>query len=327
MKNKPFRILFMGTDHLSLQCLNQLINNVEFEITGVVTPPPRLKGRGLNYIPSLVAKRAKELSYPVLTPHNLNSPEFLSEVKNLNAHWVIVLSYGKLLPQSFLSLFPQKALNFHASLLPSWRGAAPIQRAIMAGDQKLGMCLQIMEKHLDTGPLIGSHLFKMNTAWDATNVYSKMESLIAALLMDLLKYMKGQIIPTPQDHSKATYAHKINKKECLIIWNQPASQICNNIRALVKGPQAYTIYNKKRLKIYKATLCLQDEYISLQNEPISFLNNKFSAGQIIHINSDYFIVACKNSLLKITQVQPESKKIISVKEFIKGYNLKLNTIL
>ena len=314
MKQEKFSIVFLGTDYISLQGLNQLLKRPEFKITGIITQPSRSKGRGLHCISSPVAQRAKELSLPILTPDNLQSPEFLSEVENLKAKWAVLLSYGKILPGDFLSLFPKRALNFHASLLPRWRGAAPIQRAIMAGDRELGMSLQVMEPQLDTGPLIGLRSFKMEIEMDAADAFNKMELLIQELLTDLLEYMKGHCIPVPQDENQAVYAHKIDKKESQIVWNAPSIKIFNQIRALVRGPQAYTFYNEKRIKIYKAQCFLED-------------SSPASPGQIVDIGSDYFKVACRDSILSIIQLQPESKKIMSAGEYIKGYNLKMGACL
>ncbi len=312
MKHSTFPTLFLGTDHLSLQCLNRLIEHPEIEIKGVVTQVIRPKGRGMRFLLSPIAQRGNELSLPVFTPHDLRSSEFLYQIKQLKVEWVILLSYGRILPPCFLSLFPEKAMNFHASLLPRWRGAAPIQRAIMAGDQELGMSLQVMENRLDTGPLIGSRSFKMGKEMDATEVFKKMEFLIQELLVDLLEYMKGKRTSIPQNGTP-TYAHKLSKKESRIVWNNTALQISNKIKALVIGPQAYTTYKGKRIKIYKAK-CISEEV-------------NITPGQIISINSDSFQVACRDSVLSIMSLQPESKKKMSAAEYIRGYHLKAGDTL
>ena len=309
MKSSAFPIVFLGTDQIALKGLNRLIQHPEFEVTGIITQVPRRKGRGLPSLMSPVAQRAEELSLPVLTPDNLKSPEFLSLVKNLKAQWAILLSYGKILPPDFLSLFPGRALNFHASLLPRWRGAAPVQRAIMAGDEKLGMSLQIMESKLDTGPLIGTRLFKMDLEMDAVDAFNKMDILIQELLSDLLEYMKGRLVPVPQDESQAFYAHKIDKKESRIVWEEPALKIFNHIRALVMGPQAYTFYKDKRLQIYKTRYSSEERVVD-------------TPGRIVELGADYFKVACGDSVLSIIQLKPESKKVMSAGEYIRGYNIK-----
>ena len=309
MKQQVFPIIFLGTDDISLHGLNQLIQHPAFKIKGVITQKARPKGRGMRSLLSPVAKRAEHFSLPVLMSDNLKDSDFLSKVKGLGAQWAVLLSYGKILPKAFLSLFPEKALNFHASLLPRWRGAAPIQRAIMAGDRKLGMSLQVMEPRLDAGPLIGVRSFELTAEMDAIDAFRKMESLIGELLTDLLEYMKGRRVPVPQE-GEQTYARKIDKKESQIIWDESALKIYNQIRALVRGPQAYTVYKGKRIKIYKAQYCFDNTLDVLP-------------GQTVEVSSDYFKVACRKSVLSVIQLQPESKKIMSAGEYIRGYNFKM----
>ena len=313
MKSSAFSVLFLGTDHIALRGLNRFVEHPKFNVKGVITQIPKKKGRGQHFLMSPVAKRAKELLLPVLTPDNLRSPAFLSKVKELKAPWAVLLSYGKILPEDFLSLFPGRALNFHASLLPQWRGAAPVQRAIMAGDQTLGMSLQLMESTLDTGPLIGTRMFKMGMEMDAVDVFNKMDLLIQELLSDLLKYMSGSLVPVPQSEGAFLYAHKIDKKESRIVWNEPALKVFNQIRALTIGPQAYTFYKGKRLKIYKVRYHSEEHTV---NTP----------GEIIELSSDSFKVACRDSVLSVIQLQPESKNIMSAGEYIRGYNIKTGDI-
>jgi len=310
----PFPILFIGTDRLSVHCLNELIKHPGLEVKSIITQANKPKGRKMRSLASLVAHRASALSLPFLTPEDLKSNEFLSKVEDTKADWIVLLSYGKILPKKLLSMFPERAINFHASLLPRWRGAAPIQRAIMAGDSHLGMTLQIMNPQLDKGPIISSRSFKMEEEMDAETVFLKMEDLIKDLLPDLIAYMKGFITPKPQGEEQAIYAHKIDKKESRIIWNDPAIKVFNQIRALVMGPQAYAFDPRsKRVKVYKAKYL--NKNIS-QNPP----------GQVIDIGPDHFKLACYHSILSILKLQPESKKIMSAADYIRGYNIKVGDI-
>ena len=330
MKHQVFSVIFLGTDDISLQGLNHLLRHHEFEVKGIVTQKSRRQGRGMRFLDSAVAQRAKELSLPVLTPDNLKDPDFLSQVKKLQAKWLVLISYGKILPPVLLSMFPERALNFHASLLPRWRGSAPIERAIMAGDKKLGMSLQVMTPHLDTGPLIGTRSFEMNMEMDSSYAFKKMTDLIQDLLTDLREYMKGRLTPVLQDETQVSYAQKIDKKESRIIWNESSLKIFNKIRALVKGPQAYTLYKGKRIKIYKAKWDIEHETSSSFQSDFAVsissteLKNDtgFSPGQVVKTGSDHFKVACGDSSLSVIQVHPESKKIMSAGEYIRGYNLK-----
>ena len=311
MTSKIFPLIFLGTDHISLSALDQLIEHPAFEVKGVISGGVKRRGRGMSFLASPVAQRSKELGLCVLSPDNLKDPVFLKEVKKWQAEWAILLSYGKILPQEFLDLFPKRALNFHASLLPRWRGAAPVQRGIMAGDQQFGMSLQVMEDRLDQGPLIGSRSFLLTENKDAQDAFKKMVDLQKELLPDLLKYMEGKLKPSPQDESQSSYAHKIDKKESRIIWSDPARKISNQIRALVMGPQAYTFYKNHRVKIYQA------RYQKGNKEPF---------GGVVELASDHFKVACGEGMLSIFQLQPESKKIISAGEFIRGYTLESGQI-
>ena len=229
-----------------------------------------------------------------------------------------MLAYGKILPKEFLSLFPQRAFNFHASLLPRWRGAAPIQRAIMADDEKIGMTLQIIQPRLDTGEIVATRSFTLQDTMDASFVFKQMQTLTQELLVNLMEYMNAPYVLSPQDETKALYAHKINKKECLIIWANPARTIFNKIRALVTGPQAYTTYQGKRLKIFSTRLSTFSAKQPAKTYP---------PGQIIHISKNYFTVATKDTPIDILQLQPESKKMMSAEEYLRGYPIKTGNTL
>ena len=315
--NPKFPVIFMGTGSLALRCAQALKKHSNIELKGLISQPAKAQGRGLKTRPSPLALWADTLSLPYFTPHELKSQSFLSQIAALQADWTVVLSYGKILPSEFLSLFPKRILNFHTSLLPRWRGAAPIERAVMAGDRTLGMSLQIMEKKLDTGALIGSQAFNLSEDLDAAFAFKKMEELIPLLLEDMMDYMKGNKSPQPQEEKKASYAKKIDKKQdCRIIWSEPAVKIFNQIRGLSAGPQAYTFYKGKRLKIHKSKKICYNDKAHLKN-----------AGSVHKIDSEGFEVLCGLGSLKIQQVHPESKKLMSAGEFIKGYPLQLGDTL
>ena len=338
----PHPIIFIGSDLISLKAFNPIVQNPALKVKGVMTLPSPNADKKKSFRKSKyenpVMQKAKEMSLPVWTPSNLKEPKFLSQVENSKAKWVVLLSYGKILPTEFLSLFEDRALNFHAGLLPQWRGAAPVQRAIMAGDKELSMTLQVMKAKLDTGPLIASRSFKMTEEMDAVDAFEKMGLLIPDLLKDMLKYMEGRISPVPQEENQAGYAKKIDKKECLIAWDTPALSIFNKIRALADGPQAYSFYKGKRLKIYKAQCVsankglrpyqsklqgnenITEKRNTLYNETSSI--NKGELAGRIEVGSDDFTVTCQQSVLRILKVQPESKKIMSAGEYIRGYHLK-----
>ena len=335
MSHKNF--IFLGSATLALKGLEQIEQQKELKLKGIITQAEKAGGRGLKTKPSPLQKKAQALCVPALTPENLKDQDFLQQVKALKAEWALVFCYGKILPPKFLSLFPKKALNFHASLLPRWRGASPIQRALMAGEQTLGMSLQVMEQHLDKGPLIGTYPLHVPHTKDARWVFDQVPNMIKALMPKLLLYTKGQTTPTPQDDTKATYAPKIDKKECPIVWDQPAQTIQNQIRALSAGPHAYTLRNGKRLKIYS---CLLSSPLTLKTKThLGFFNSPGSShksqgdsnksdslqqppppGTIFSaLGGKELVVACKKSYLSLLEVQPESKKIMSATDYLKGY--------
>ncbi len=332
-----FSVVFLGTDDFSLKCLNCLMAHKDFEVKGVITQPARQKKRGMHLLPSPVQEKAKALSLPVLTPSDLKDPDFLSQVQALKAQWAVLLSYGKILPPAFLNLFPNKALNFHTSLLPRWRGAAPVQRAIMAGDKTLGLSLQVMTQGLDKGPVTGARSFELTQDMSAHMVFDKMAVLMEDLLTDMLAYMRGQKNPLPQEEGLATYAPRIDKKETRIIWEKPAMTLFNQIRALDKGPQAWTMLKGKRIKIYKAQgplpqteldsgrACDKAVMISSNGKTQKpAQKNTIPEGQVVDIQKNQFKVACGNqSVLSILTLQPESKNIMSAGEYTRGYGLKV----
>ena len=302
----------MGTGNISVHCLNCLQVHPQLDLKAVISTPGLPKGRGLKAQMSAVSIRAQELSLSCLTPHDLRSAEFLSQLKLLKADWAVVLAYGKILPKEFLSLFPGRALNFHASLLPRWRGAAPIQRAIMAGDSVLGMSLQVMESRLDTGAIVGTRSFALSDKMDSVIAFKKMEKLTQDLLEDMIEYMKESKTAKIQDEQQSSYAHKIDKKkDCLIAWSKPVTKIFNQIRGLATGPQAYTFYKGKRIKIYKA------EKFSHQK-----LVQPGECGSIYDLSTEGFHVCCGDGMIKIKELQMESKRKMNAAEFIKGYHLQ-----
>ena len=203
----------------------------------------------------------------------------------------------------------------HFSLLPRWRGAAPVEQALMAGDTKTGICLQVMSQELDAGDIIGQRDFKIAKQDNSQDVFSHSLKLAKSLIQqELIKYLKGELVPTPQKHSQKTYAHKIDKKQAQIVWDKPAVTLHNQIRALFLGPQAFCFLKEKRLKIYKAK--------SLEKQFKGFL-----PGEICEITKNSLIIACKTGSLKLLEVQKEGRRRQNIQEFLKGCPLKLKEFL
>ena len=222
----------------------------------------------------------------------------------------VTVGYGRLLPSSFLKAFPKGAVNIHPSLLPRWRGAAPIERALMAGDKKTGVCLQLMSEKLDEGDIIGKEEFSLAEEDTAEEVYKKVGEISKKLLLkDLLFFLQGKISPIPQEIQPPLYAKKIQKKECQILWRESASSIHNKIRGLNLGPQAFALFKGERLKVYRSQV-IDDSY------------PEFSPGSVVYCAKDCLTVACGEGALNLLEVQRPGRRKLPIEEFLKGVALK-----
>lgn len=303
------RVCFLGTPDFAVTHLQALLKNKNYEVVGVVTQPDRPAGRKMLLTPSPVKAVALENKLPVLTPENLRKePEVFEMIKSWKADIAIVVAFGQILSQEFLDSFKFGAVNVHGSLLPLWRGAAPIQRSIEAGDKVTGVSLQKVVKKLDAGALIGEKRVVLNDEITATDLYLKLAQLGCELLdQDLLGYINGEIKPIEQDESKVSVARKIEKEESLIQWTASAENIHNKIRAFTMGPGTYVMFQGKRLKIHKTKV----------------LPSKGGAPSRVHeISTTELIIETSDGLLSLLEVQPESKAKISIQEFLKSVTLK-----
>lgn len=303
------RTVFLGTPEIASFCLGSLIQDAHFNVVGVVSQPDRPSGRKMQLTPSPVKALALQHNIPILTPENINQDVVLQQLANLNAEVAVVVAFGQILSQKFLDLFPRRVVNVHASLLPRWRGAAPIQRAIMAGDKNTGVCLQVMVKKLDAGDLLGSRFIKISEDMNAVELHEQMKPLAADLLtVELMDFIRGNLTPIPQDESQVTYAKKIEKTESLIDWRHSAQDIHNQIRGLALGPGAHTQRDGKVLKLHK-TQVIDGKHSSLP-------------GQVIQVDADSFVVACGSQALRVFELQPESRARQAVNEYLRGYPLR-----
>ncbi len=312
--SSTIRVVFLGTPDFSRHHLASLIDDPQYSVVGVISQPDRPSGRKMHLTPSPVKQLALDRGLRVITPETIKNEETLREIKSWGADAAIVVAYGQILPQTFLDIFPGKVVNVHASLLPRWRGAAPIQRAIEAGDIETGVSLQLMVKKLDAGDVIASYRVKIDESWDAQRLHDELMPLGVRLLrVDFLKYLRGDLVPTPQDEKLVTYAHKIEKSEAQIDWNnKTATQIRNHIRAMILGPGSATNLNGRALKI------LSGEVVHLTDT-----SARNTPGNIVAVGNDSFTVACREGALRITRVQPESKSPMSAHDFLLGYKLKV----
>ena len=308
---KQFSFIFAGTSELALNCLKLLLEMPFLDLKGIVSRPDTLKGRGMRKQSSLVKNFALEKGYPVWTPHRASSADFLNDIARKKCDFSFVCSYGQILPLAYLHLFSKGSLNLHLSLLPRWRGAAPVQRALMAGDQKTGVCLQIMTESLDAGDVIGQRSFQIKEKDNAKDIFDQALIEIEFLLKEkLLKYLRGELKAYPQDTSQITYARKIDKASAQILWKDSALKIHNKIRALFLGPQAFCFFKGKRVKIYRAEIVLED-------------CSNFTPGEVCLLKKNKLFVVCGDGALSFLEVQKEGKRRQEIEDFLRGQNIKL----
>ncbi len=304
------RVCFLGTPDFAATHLKMLLADDHYEVVGVVTQPDRPAGRKMQLTPSAVKVVASENKLPVLTPENLRKePESFEIIKAWKAEVAIVVAFGQILSQEFLDSFEFGAVNVHGSLLPKWRGAAPIQRSVEAGDEVTGVSLQKMVKKLDAGAVIGERKVILNDEITASELYDQLAVLGCDLLhIELMDYIRGNLAPIPQDESLVTVAKKIEKEESLIDWQQSARAIHNKIRAFTMGPGTYVMLQGKRFKIHKTKIV--DE------------KSAGTAGKIIELSAGELVVQTGRGQLSLLEVQPESKAKLFISDFLKSVSFK-----
>ncbi len=306
------RVCFLGTPEFALVSLKALLQDEHFEVVGVVTQPDRPAGRKMVLTPSPVKTLAMAQGIPVLSPESVNKDFILAEIQKWSAEVAVVVAFGQILSTKFLNLFPYGAVNIHGSILPRWRGAAPVQRAIEHGDSESGVTLQKVVKELDAGDLLGLRRVTLDQEITAMELHDKLAHLGAELLhLELMDYMRGNLAPVPQDPSGVTYAKKIDKAESLVNWNEPAQTIHNKVRAFTMGPGTYTVVGGKKLKLHKT----------------SVVEGQGAPGSVLSVTENSLVVAAGSKALSLVSVQPESRNRMAVGEFLKGYPLKKGDVI
>lgn len=305
------RVCFLGTPEFAVSSLRALLEDEHFEVVGVVTQPDRPAGRKLQLTPSPVKVLALAHGLKVLAPESLKAnPLILDEIKSWGAEVGVVVAYGQILTQSFLDSFRFGCVNVHGSLLPRWRGAAPIQRAIEAGDTETGVTLQKMVRQLDAGDIIGVRKVEISQDMDALELHDILARLGADLLrVELMDYVRGNLAPVPQDESQVTIAKKINKQESLIDWTASAKSIEGKVRGFVYGPGTYTTLQGKKLKLHQV---VAENIVSTQ-----------TPGTVTSVDEDRFTIATGQGVIRVFEVQPESRTRMKVQDFLKGHALKV----
>ncbi|MGP1434438.1 MAG: methionyl-tRNA formyltransferase [Catonella sp.] len=300
------KIIFMGTPDFAEASLAALIGS-EHEILAVVTQPDKPKGRKGELTPSPVKILALENNLTVHQPVKVREPEFVEMLKAYNPDVIVVVAFGQIIPESILNIPKYGCVNIHGSLLPKYRGAAPIQWAVLDGEKETGITSMLMDKGLDTGDMLLKKVIPIAEDETSGSLFEKMMALGADTLLETLKGLeKGEIEPEKQGESPTNYAKMLTKSMGLIDFTKSAYELDCFVRGMNPWPSAYTVFEGKTLKIWKAKV----------------LEEAGKAGSIARVNKDSFVVYCGRDALEVLEVQLEGKKRMSAGDFLKGTHLE-----
>ncbi len=305
---ESLRLVFMGTAAFAVPSLRALAAS-RHPIVAVYTQPARPAGRGMRPRPSPVQETAERLGLPVRAPASLRDPQVQAEFAALEADLGVVAAYGLILPKAIIDAPRLGCINLHASLLPRWRGAAPIQRAILAGDEETGVTVFQIEPSLDTGPILAAARIPIAPEDDAASLHDKLAELAARLVVQVVDDLAaGRIEARPQPEEGVTYAPKIDKAEGELDWSRPAAELARRIRALNPAPGCWTQIQGQRLRVLAA------EVVEGQGRP----------GEVL---DDRLTVACGEGALRLTRVQRAGGRPMSAAEFLRGFPVPAGTRL
>ncbi len=291
----------MGSSNYSLLNLNKLTNH--FPVTLVATQPDKPVGRGNKIEPSHIKIEAGKLNIPVIQPKKINEDSFWDALKTYAIDLIIVAAYGKIFPKQLIDYPKFGCLNLHASLLPRWRGASPIQAAILNGDQNTGVTIMKMDEGIDTGPILSKKTVKIDVKDTCTTLSIKLAKIGSELLIECLpEYLEGKKLPQPQSDSGASYAGIIKKEDGLLDFSQPAELLENKIRAYNPWPICFMEWESKLMRIYSAEVSSQKKL------------NQYQRGE----NNNYPCIGTSTKDLILLEVQPSGKKKIDGKSFLNG---------
>ena len=301
------RIIFAGTPPFAAAALNALAE-AGHDIVLVLTQPDRPAGRGMKLTPSAVKQAAQARGLPVSQPLSLKTPEAQAELRALDADIMVVAAYGLILPQAVLDLPRLGCLNIHASLLPRWRGAAPIQRAILAGDTETGITIMQMDAGLDTGAMLSKTAVPIRDDDTAASLHDVLAEVGAQAIVAALAHY-ATLKPEAQDNAQATYAAKLSKEEAQLDWHQPAEILSRAVRAYNPAPGAWTLLDGATLKIWRAAIHAGS------GQP----------GEVLRADAEQLVVACGNGALSLQEVQPAGGKRMGAVAFLAGRPLASGT--
>jgi len=304
MSGKNLNIIFAGTPEFAAKHLEYLIEQ-RYNIVACYTQPDRPAGRGKKLQPSAVKQVATEHDIPVCQPASLKNDEALTELASWNADLMIVVAYGLLLPQAALDTPKHGCINVHGSILPKWRGAAPIQRAVLSGDNQTGVTIMQMDIGLDTGDMLLVETCDITDEDTSGSVYEKLQNIGPSALVKAVDLIAaGDIAPIKQNDDEATYAHKLDKQEATINWTDSAEVIERKIRGYQPWPIAHTLLSGNPVKVWSAKLTTNSS-----GKP---------AGEVINVDKNGIVIATGDGDIIITQLQPQGKKAMSAADFVNG---------
>ncbi|MCD7738720.1 MAG: methionyl-tRNA formyltransferase [Lachnospiraceae bacterium] len=327
------KIVFMGTPDFAAHCLQKILD-AGHEVTAVYTQPDRPRGRGRELQMSAVKTLALHCGLPVYQPEKIRAREAVEELKGLTADVFVVAAFGQILSQEILDIPGYGCINVHASLLPRYRGAAPIQWAVINGDQYSGVTIQQMNAGVDTGDILYTRKYRLKEDETGDSLFDALTELGGQAIVEALKLLeRGELTPVAQEEEKATYAGKLNKEMGHLDFSKSALELERLVRGLNSWPGAYTFLGEKQLKIWRVQALTDASDISLQQaqqrwestetspelSDISGGDSEAAPGVIIARDSESFTVACGSGALRFWEVQPAGKKRMNVRDFLLGY--------
>lgn len=308
------RVVFMGTPAFALPCLEALIKS-ERNIVAVVTRPDRPKGRGQKVTPPPIKTAAEHYGIPVYQPEKLKDPAFTELLTSLQPDYIIVVAYGKILPPDILKIPRKGCVNVHASLLPKYRGASPVQWALMNGEKVTGLTTMRMDAGMDTGDILLQTQVRIDPEDTAGILSDRLAWVGSGLLIKTLDELEqGLVTPTPQPHGEASTIPPLKKEDGLIPWGEHAERIHNRIRAMDPRPGAYTYYQGMKWGVWKS------EWVEK-----TYAGRK--PGEIVDVKNDYFVIATGHGGIRIREIQPEGKRRMTVKEYLRGNQIEKGIVL
>lgn len=312
------RVVFMGTPDFSVGTLKAIIE-AGHEVAAVVTQPDKPKGRSKALVCSPVKEEAMSHELRILQPQRARDEEFIQELKAINADVFVVVAFGQILPSSIINMPPYGCINVHASLLPKYRGASPIQWAVIDGCEYSGVTIMKMDEGIDTGDILKTEEVKLNPKETGGSLFERLSDVGARLLVETLEELEaGTVVPVPQNDAESTYVKMLDKSFGKMDFNEDAVKIERLIRGLNPWPSAFTFINGKMLKVWDADVISDDSACQLRDgEP----------GEVVEIDKESFTVACGNGYLIIKEVQLEGKKRMDSGSFLRGNHLDKGVVL